>query len=266
MKFVPVVSEPFLGLTKGFTMHMAEAPLVHNNSGYQWFYANRPEGHTLILDNGTALSGHGPSMSIDKVLSASKLVQADEIVVPDVMYSTDETLSLAQTLVPLVPPSKVFLVPQGDTMRGWLRCASEMLGKYKFKVLGVPKHLDKLPGGRTAALGLLKERWPNLGEHKTLPHVHLLGIWNDPVELLWLARRFPWVRSVDSSAPCAYGQRNLGLVEGYDRLGKVLFDFWSNDEYVETHPDEPMRRLHSRQVSENLAHAARMAQGSPPRS
>ncbi len=226
MKYAPIVSPPFHRLVRGFEWHMAEAPLVLEHKEYRKFYKMRPEGVKLILDNGAALSGSGGAIPFDGLMTASYCTDADEIVIPDIMYEHDETLELAREYAPQVLKTKRFLVPQGRTAREWLHCASEMIQKYVLTTIGVPKHLDQLPGGRTHILAQLKKRWPLIGT-RGHPSVHLLGVWNDSIEVLWLARRFPWLRSIDTSIPEANAVHSCGITSGR----KFPYEYLSSERF-----------------------------------
>jgi hypothetical protein len=94
------------------------------------------------------------------------------------------------------------IVPQGSSWELWRWC---FLTMYKildgeFNCVGVAKHLESLPGGRSKALDILAQL--RRGRY----HIHMLGIQTTHWEHEIAQCMGYGVRGIDTGAPIAYAQ------------------------------------------------------------
>lgn len=135
-----------------------------------------------ILDN--SLIELGGAVDIDRVLRAAKLIEADEIILPDVFQNGPATVKAVketlQYLNELYPnrswPYKLMAVAQGRDEHEWLECYNELLAMPDVDVIGIPKVCAKMhPKGRPYFVN-------SLCNLRAKPH-HLLGLWYSFTEL-----------------------------------------------------------------------------------
>lgn len=129
-----------------------------------------------ILDN--SLIELGGAVDLERVLNAAKVINADEIILPDVFQNGPATVKAVreslQYLTDKWPnrdwPFKLMAVAQGATIEEWYTCYQELLAMPDVDVIGIPKVLAKMhPQGRPHFVNELCNLYRK-------PH-HLLGLW-----------------------------------------------------------------------------------------
>lgn len=149
-----------------------------------------------ILDN--SLIELGGAVDLERVLNAAKVINADEIILPDVFQDGPATVKAVreslQYLTDKWPnrdwPFKLMAVAQGRDKEEWYECYQELLEMPDVDVIGIPKVLAKMhPGGRPHFVNELCD----LGRK---PH-HLLGLWYSMTELQEY-RDLEMIRSCDT--------------------------------------------------------------------
>ena len=129
-----------------------------------------------ILDN--SLIELGGAVDLERVLNAAKVINADEIILPDVFQDGPATVKAVreslQYLTDKWPnrdwPFKLMAVAQGATIEEWYTCYLELLAMPDVDVIGIPKVLAKMhPQGRPYFVNVLCDL-------RQKPH-HLLGLW-----------------------------------------------------------------------------------------
>lgn len=161
------------------------------------------KGTRIIVDNGAA---EHDQPAFREIAKAAEYIEASEVVLPDVLYDADQTLTnlLNRRNYALVPPKQRVVIPQGRTVEEWGNCYWILRQKISFGVLGVPKLLEQFPGGRPSALDRV---WADPAYS-----VHLFGIWSNPyreiTQALKVSKR---IRSIDSGAAVAYAQAKVPL-------------------------------------------------------
>lgn len=164
-------------------------------------------GDFIILDNGAAepVEERVPFKMIVNI--ALNIV--DEIALPDELRDGKATIDLTVQASHLVPPRKRMIVPQGNDWDEWFYCLQRLndLLAGEYRTIGIPKHLERLQGGRATALQALAL------EGFTENHdIHLLGVWNDAQTEISRARgAFPGVRGIDTGYPIAAAQAGMNL-------------------------------------------------------
>lgn len=161
-------------------MHMFLTHMVEKYPAYVSVAQSVP-GYK-ILDN--SLIELGGSVSIQRVVNAARLIEADEIILPDVFQNGPETLKAVdkalEELDKIYPngqyPFKLQAVAQGATIEEWYQCYTGLQRNPMVDVIGIPKILAKMhPQGRPYFVNELC----SLG---TKEH-HLLGMWYSMSEI-----------------------------------------------------------------------------------
>lgn len=185
--------------------HMALAQEVLRDKIYRnWFFSRSLRGEFVMIDNGAA---EGVAMTVSQILQAADHIGASEIALQDALRDKSETLKRTYMMARLVAGKMSMVIPQGRNWEEWEDCLYHMEKYIDFQTIGVAKHLEKLPGGRTKALDIIEGLGLD-GAHD----VHLLGCYKAPFdEALKIAKEFPWVRGLDTAAPFAYAQKGKSV-------------------------------------------------------
>lgn len=195
--------------------HMALAHNVLEKSEHcQLFRTLTAAERFVILDNSLWENGH-KAINFDDSLRAAEMINASEIVLPDVWLDGEATVHSAYDHIWMArnynyshPLTKFAAVVQGTTKEEWLKCYTRLLQIEGIHTIHIPKVMDKYwPGGRVALLHYL-----DATRQVSLRHdYHLLGIWHDPIELA-ACKKLTWIRSCDTALPghAAYYHVELG--------------------------------------------------------
>lgn len=202
----------------------------HYKEFYQW---RRAEGDYLILDN----SAHefGAAQGHELLLANAKELDAQEVVMPDVLFDRRGTLERTKRMLKWITSRegweyyqdcgmpRFMLVPQGEDRADWVQCLNGLLklwDNYTYlapmgieePVIGISKDYDGWRGGLNYLIG-----------HYVAPlrvernfDVHCLGWPNNLWSLAHVCRNFPWVRSTDSAKPFVYAKNGILLEPGGD--------------------------------------------------
>lgn len=237
MKMASIVPQNFLDITKEANIHMALACFVGEKGFSEYtnfFLKERKPDSFLIMDNGVI---EGKPMPFGECIRRAELINADEIVLPDVYKDNHGTYNAVKEAIEYYIDNNMFnhrfrlmVVPQGNSMEDWLDCAVNILthfGEY-IATVGIPKHLVdtcKERDARLLAISNLEDRIPNLHEWD----IHLLGCWKTPLEVLVCAKAseqgiIPTIRSCDSAIPYVYARNGLRFSDD-DRPDTDPIDF-----------------------------------------
>jgi len=226
--------------------HLALAHLVLSNKTYREFYKGRAaKGDFVTVDN--SLIELGEPLPLEDVIRAAKMIDAQEIVLPDVFANCVETLKVTMAAYREIVASpdltrfKWMAVPQGRNALGWFYSYWVFSKLPEITTIGIAKHTERFSkGGRPALLGALATT-ESLAVEKA--H-HLLGCWSNPTEVLKCSKRFRWLRSVDSSIAVLAGLEGKPFpdpIRGieFERPEKPM-DF---DAVDDPHPNITMRNV-----------------------
>ena len=237
IKMASIVPQNFLEFTRDADIHMALACFV-GEKGYEaytkFFSKQRKADSFLIMDNGVI---EGKPMPFEECVRRAELINADEIVLPDVYKDNHGTYNAVKEAIDyyvahdmLNNRFRLMVVPQGDSMEDWLDCAMHLITSFGVHIstIGIPKHLIdtcKERDGRLIAISNLYDRLPNLHEWD----IHLLGCWKTPLEVLVCAKAseqgiIPNIRSCDSAIPYVYARNDLRFSDD-DRPDTDPIDF-----------------------------------------
>lgn len=241
MKFANIV--PIAQLEKYGKLtdyHLVLTHLVQQSEEYAEFMKRRSEaGDFLLMDN--SLIELGSAMKIVDVIEAARKCEAHEIVLPDVFREREATIKTIQLALEDIKHyygynarhygHRLMAVPQGKNEEDWLECLFTILRQFpQVTTIGIPKVTSTFyPDTDTGRICLL-EFMDKHKIHRQYPHMqwHLLGIWNNPIELK-RASKFSWVRGCDSSVGWAISQQGIVLddEEGALRPKTAIIDFFS---------------------------------------
>lgn len=189
--------------------HMALGQwLVKYPMYYTHFKERARYGDFIMVDNGAA-EPEDERAEWEDIVKAANDVNADEIVLLDVIKDSEATIASTVQSARGIHPMRRCVVPQGTTWDEWVYCLGEIelqLGG-KFHTIGIAKHLEALEGGRVKALKLLRG-------HRKVYNIHMFGVYKYPEAEIRNARaEYPFIRGIDSGAPIAYAQHSRWIGE-----------------------------------------------------
>jgi hypothetical protein len=200
-----------------------------NRKAYRDHYMReKKEGAYLILDNSAHEFTAGAQAT--NLLKHASEVKSNEVVVPDHLFKSMETLSKAKEFFTFaakteLPVPKLMLVPQGEDYKDYKSCLFGLMMQWARHHKVYPEIFTQPP---TVGVSKDYEIWeggvPKILRDDILPlvendgvEVHLLG-WGRQLWVLGdMASEFPWIRSTDSAKPFCYAKAGIRLKAG----GKV---------------------------------------------
>lgn len=231
-----------LELAKEGDIHMVLTHLVHTNEEYADFYAK--EKKYKILDNSAF---EGQLQSIEKVCGAAARVNADEIILPDIVYDGSATIKAAKASLEYLDSEsnltvKTMAVVQGSSEQEWWDCYSELAAMKGVDVIG----FSKLSCPRCFGFPISEARMQivrTLEEENEWPEgkaIHLLGGSYHVVDEIKFMSKYEQIRSIDTSAPVEYGKR------------RIVFGKRESATEEPAHLDRPIRAYNAPTVKTNV--------------
>ncbi len=169
-----------------------------DNRTYLDFY-RKIDGYK-ILDNGAA---EGALIEDDELIDRAFAIEADEIVIPDVMQDTNETIARCRSFRMLRKRHQEQFrftgVIQGKTSAELIKCFYFYEGEPNVNVLAVPRNINtrEIPNARYAFITAIAD--------ETTRPIHCLGATSyNPLEPILLSS-LKRVRSLDTCAPISTG-------------------------------------------------------------
>lgn len=227
MKYSAIAPIANLNETKGNAIHMALTHLCKIPEYAEFMRSEHEEGKFIMLDN--SLIELGRAVTTEELLEAAELVCADEIIIPDSYKNAKETVERATKAMKEIKKSGykncVMAVAHGKTLDEWAWCAKQLIA-LNIDTLGIPKVMCEVLGrqGRMMCIRKLKRMFMS-GEIKYIPTLHLLGIWDDALEVGEIERRGELkVRSVDSVLAYKFASFGMHFEDGPRPAGGVKFE------------------------------------------
>jgi hypothetical protein len=196
--------------------NILDDPVAHTQ-----FWAHRGEAF-IIMDN--SLIELGRPLDASKVVEAAEMVNAQVVVLPDVLGDSKETLRLIKKDIGKIPRHFIRLgVVQGTTIEECLKMTTEMV-HLGVDAISVPRHLTKKLGSRIPLINGIDLMYPSL-------KMHLLGFSDDILDDM-VAAHMPNVWGIDSAVPIWYGlaYKRIGFYPWYRIAGKRPKDYWEQTE------------------------------------
>jgi hypothetical protein len=193
-------------LTDADKHHLVISNLIVSNTTYRQFYRKRRDhGDFIILDT-PAFEEVEPDL--DEHLEAVRLLQPNEIVIPDDMGSAEHTIELAKEFIWALADAQsasyhpqLMAVPHGDTYDEYIGCA-HLLGLLDgVTTLGIQEEVEELYSRpRFTVAEHIKEI--------TGKDIHLLGVTEHYQELMALQVQ-DVIRTCDSAKWVVWGLNGL---------------------------------------------------------
>lgn len=226
---IPPISELSRFCT-GRSYHLLLTHLFSNRSYIDHYITERPFGSYLVLDNSAHEFGEGQKFNI--LLERAIEVKAQEIVLPDKLFSGPQTFELTETALSSIihsstvrklweqTPRRLMIVPQGKTFGEYCHCFYKLLRLYSrtsekypklfpFPVtVGLSKDYDRLFAGGLYYLleGTILPTIDKISEEADPIQIHLLGWTRNLWNLIKIRESFgDRIRSIDSARPFVYG-------------------------------------------------------------
>lgn len=229
---INIVPQNYLNFTDKCPMHMCLAHLLGEEGmeEYTAFYKKQSEdGNFVIMDNGVI---EGSPLPIDKVLEKAKLVDADEIILPDVFLDAGATIAAVDFAMEYLKNKehvRLMVVPHGKTLNEWTTCAALLINRWgdKIATVGIPKVLTSV-AGRDARIDAIKSIASLIKQYEL--DIHLLGCWDTPLEITTAAlavvkKEIPVIRSTDSSIAFVYAREGIRFSASERPHNKATIDF-----------------------------------------
>jgi hypothetical protein len=210
--------------------HLLLSHLLTDRRYVKHYQEQRRKGAYIVLDNSAHENKKGENAKILREQACD--INAQEVVVPDVLFSSFGTVRAAvsalecwyekkDTSMLRLNPTLMY-VPQGTERGDWVSCMDEliMLHTYMSKkhnirrdfTLGISKDYETWNGGllRLIDESILPRRM-QIAKTGSKMHVHLLGWGRDLWKLGEIAKKHSWIRSTDSAKPFVYALHNTYL-------------------------------------------------------
>lgn len=216
MKVATILPTPLLGLEPNKDYNMCLYQIVKTNPIYaEYFRKLREQNKFVIMDNGAA---EGVNPSFEELLPVYDIVKPSEIVLPDVVYNTTETLKRTVASYCEFEKHKLheqyqfMAVPQGETFLEWLDCLSAFLHLPHITTIGVskfvtPKFQYEMGDDANVRLECVDAILTIAAQMKRPVQVHLLGCYSNPKEIGEINEVFgDKVRGTDSAIAYVYSR------------------------------------------------------------
>lgn len=184
--------------------------LAHDVAARSAEYTNLlPARSMVIMDNSVIELGH--PVTADVMARALKVVQAQLVVLPDIIRDYERTLilsnSAAKTYADVMEPHQKFMaVPQGRDLYELQDCAQHLARIPGVAVWGVGRHIVDMLGSRKEIVEYLRTSpMTRLNPAPFGNWIHLLGFSENLADDLECAR-MPGVMGIDSAVPLRMGQ------------------------------------------------------------
>lgn len=213
-----------LDLANDNSYHLCLAHLLHDNTYFQYFRSRARVGDLVMLDNGVVETGLPMEMSV--LLRLAHRVEASEMVLPDSLNDSTETLRLGrEAIAEWEGEPGLIAVPQGRSFSEWHACMLEML-TWPVVTIGISKFTAKFASTRMQLLA----QSPELIDSKM--DIHLLGCLSISNEIFSVKKAFPGrIRGVDSGIAAIAAQQDIAIddIRVGGRVNTEL-DFFIQDE------------------------------------
>jgi len=205
MRYYAIAPRNGLSVIKDYTHFLVVAQWLRDQKYRVFFKSKAADGAQIILDNGAY--EYGEAMQDDEFLLFAAQLKPTIVVAPDVFRDYAKTIQRVEGFFKLVNDRclesqfEIMGVPQGKTVKEWVRCF-ERLSEI-CDVIGLPVAQF---GDRS---GVVRNFLARNVDDRTTPRIHLLGLWS-PHEL-GMYKGVTRVQSIDTSLPFKYAERGWML-------------------------------------------------------
>lgn len=196
---------------------------------------------TIIMDNGTI--ENGAPVSLEDLMEAAALVDANVVVGPDVVGDYEETKKLMMEQGDIIRGSyKMMLIPQGETLEMACECVRWMDERFptpEEQWWGIPRWMANDFGTRQGVITYINNYARGSGEIK----IHLLGMSEDLDDDLRCAKTLSVV-GIDSANPMVLGYLHESIEDPQRPKHPERGDYWSSD-YLHPLMSDNVRWVHN---------------------
>lgn len=211
---------------------LAHDVLAHADEYREVFHSIPKEERTIIMDNSVIELGN--ACTPENLFQACKIVNANVLVIPDVLEDGVHTIKALKKFYASILASDVYstaykeyefmFVPQGRNQRDYYACVADAfdLGPDHFKWVGIARNLTgRVFDSRTTPVAHI-QRFASIRSRKL--NYHLLGF-SDDVEddFVTCGKHRTTIKGIDSAVPLRLGTRGVTLqpwYEGHDGVDK----------------------------------------------
>jgi len=197
MEFIHILPTNMINedmMRQKYEMYLTDQ-ILKNKEKYSFLAKDsiKGENYYKILDNSAFELGEG--LTMEKVLEAAKIIDATEIILPDIVNSTEsfnKTLKALSELDTKNLKYKIAAVVQGDNWTSRTECMKKLLSIKCIKTIMIPKVCED----RNSLVEILS----NLKVIYDRPdiEIHLLGLRNEGISELMYPDIKKKVRSIDT--------------------------------------------------------------------
>lgn len=213
----------FVGQSPATVHHVAAQRVLQDRIYGEFFLAEARRGASIILDNG--VFDLGRSLEPVDLVRAARMVNAQEIILPDVMHDGPATMQAGRTaadeLLAITDEFRLCAVVHGADDQEWLRC-------YDYFVTSRGIDAIALPASRRAPMSsevsrnrvVATEHLDSYGMIVPTLIYRLLGLGRTGHLELFEQRWHPWISSVDCAAPVILGSMGVRMHPGgpYEKI------------------------------------------------
>lgn len=197
------------------TVHHVAAQRILRDAAYRAFFLEEAQlGATIIVDNG--VFDLGESLCPQDLLRAARAVNAEEIILPDVMHDGPATMRAsdraAAELCELGDGFRLCAVVHAADDTEWHRCYDHFVSSDYVGAIALPASrrkdpTDELSKNRVAATRYLEDR--GLVDPRLI--YRMLGLGRTGHLELFEQRDHEWIASVDCAAPVILGSMGVRM-------------------------------------------------------
>lgn len=194
--------------------HVAAQQILHDDAYRAFFREEARLGAAIVVDNG--VFDLGESLAPGDLVRAARAVEAEEIILPDVMGDGPATVTAsdnaAAELLDVRDEFRFCAVVHGADDREWLSCYDHFLSSGYVGAIALPAARRKEPAGelcgnRIAATSYLHDR----GLIDPRLKYRLLGLGRSGHLELFRQREHAWISSVDCATPVILGAMGIPM-------------------------------------------------------
>lgn len=218
--FIPPIKHQDLALNGSRLFALAHFILEGNQEYINFFKEQSKLGKFILLDSGVA---EGHRVPIETFMKCAEDIGATEIICPDELLNTDETIKLTKDFLSKLTEEqkkkyKFMMVPQATNLTDYIRCIKTLQELPECSCIGISKFDAPVIVGRLTDIHKVcqsRKRLVNyLIEEKIINKpIHLLG-YDNPIEFsYYITKKFKQVRSCDSASSILCAINNIEFNE-----------------------------------------------------
>jgi hypothetical protein len=204
----------FVAQSPATVHHVAAQQILHDEAYLAFFREEARLGATIVVDNG--VFDLGKSLGPGDLVRAARAVEAEEIILPDVIGDGPATVAAsdnaAAELLDLGGEFRFCAVVHGADDGEWLRCYDHFLSCGYVGAIALPASRRKGPAGELCGNRAAATRY--LHDHGLVDQrrtYRLLGLGRSGHLELFRQREHAWIASVDCATPVILGAMGIPM-------------------------------------------------------